>query len=181
MKLIGSSTVRTKKPNQPDRRLDYLRLFQFTLGCLASPIICGLAGCDPLYGVTYHVAVARVLSPDKASSALQSVKGLEITYERQGRREWGIGLNGKWEDPAPYLFSFRRVDRNQLTFGSLGLWHNEYGKGPTIALDSVRMGGPRFSVDEMRQARLLLDDVYAALRRKDPSLPDPGQIKISEH
>jgi hypothetical protein len=103
-----------RKRNQPGHRLDYLKLFQFTLGCLAVPIICGLSGCDPLYGVTYQVVVAKVPSPAVASSALRSVKGLEITQVRQGRREWGIALRGKWEDPGPYTFSFRRYDQNKL-------------------------------------------------------------------
>jgi hypothetical protein len=169
-----------KKRNQPDRRLNYLILFQFTLGCLASPIICGLAGCDPLHGVTYTVAVARVPSPTVASSALRSVKGLEITYIGQGRREWGIGLRGKWEDPGPYIFSFHRHDQNKVVSGALALCHDS-ADGPMIVLDNVHMGGPRFSDDEMRWIRSLLDDVYAALRQKDPSLPDPSQTKIGQH
>ena len=66
-----------KKPNRSDRLLDYLPRFQFAVGCLTSGITLCLAGCDPIYGVGYEVAVARVPSPDAASSALRSVEGLK--------------------------------------------------------------------------------------------------------
>ena len=139
----------------------------FSVLCLAL-----FVGCDTISGSTRTVTVTQLPTPSTVTAALNTIPGVQPIEHRElaPQTSWGL-YDGVIHDPAYNQFLFHTA----TTGGTVETKQDSRGV-KTIRLYCFWMNHtpPKSQFDE---ARTLLDAAYLSLRRADPSLPPPDQVK----
>jgi len=134
----------------------------------------GLTSCDLFYGSSRTVEVSRLPEPALVVSALKSVSGVQRVTQREvpPRSSWMLP-EGIIHDPAFHQFSF-----STATTGGTVETREDYKGVKSVRVYSlwINRQPPKAEFD---QTRSLLDAAYLSLRRADPTLPPPGELKES--
>ena len=131
-----------------------------------------LIGCDTVSGSRRTATVTRLPTASTVTAALSAIPGVQRVTQREVPPQtlWGL-YDGVIHEPAYNQFSFHSA----TTGGTVETKQDSKGV-KTIQLYTLWMNytpsKPKFD-----QTRSFLDAAYLSLRRADPSLPPPEELK----
>lgn len=148
---------------------------RLSLAAFALTILLGLSACESTRGVQRAVRLPGRLPQEVVMAAIRDVPGTEVARYRHASPTVGYGryenVYNNSVDQFVYISEARRVD------GVIEIGGNER-EGTRLRMYCNWSGTP--PAEQVNATRQLMDEIYAALRRRAPELVPPKERVLEE-